>query len=68
MTLTDLGNGQFGREEMPQCLECPIATFQDEIASESCESCPELHSTLSMATKKDTDCLSKALEFDTFGS
>ena len=64
VTLTDLGNGQFGREEMPQCLECPIGTFQDEKASEDCQSCPELHSTLSMATNKDTDCLSKPLYND----
>ena len=58
VTLTDLGNGQFGREEMPQCLECPIATFRNEKASEICESCPELHSTLLVATKKKSDCIS----------
>ena len=59
VTLTDLGNGQFGREEMPQCLECPIGTFQDEKASETCKSCPGLHSTLAMAAEKDTYCISE---------
>lgn len=57
IVVTDLGNGQYINEAMPQCLECPIGHYQSEKGATQCTSCGEYTATDITGSKSSSDCI-----------
>ena len=54
--LTDLGNGQFIEEQIPQCLECPIGMYQNDKGEAECKQCPDYYSTTDIGASSLEEC------------
>jgi hypothetical protein len=54
---TDLGNNSYIYEEMPQCLPCPLGTYQNNKISTECLSCPNQGTTSEVGSRFITDCI-----------
>ena len=57
IAMTDVGEGQFIQEEMPQCVECPVGTYQQGKGSNECTQCPQYTSTRSAGAKHSSACI-----------
>ena len=55
--MTDVGEGQFIQEEMPQCVECPVGTYQQGKGTSECTQCPQYTSTLSAGARNSSACI-----------
>ena len=55
--MTDVGDGQFIQEEMPQCVECPVGTYQQGKGTSECTQCPQYTSTLSAGARNSNACI-----------
>ena len=54
--ITDLGNGQFIEEQIPQCLECPIGMYQNNKGEAECKQCPDYYSTSNTGASSLEEC------------
>ena len=60
--MTDIGEGRFIVEEMPQCVECPVGTYQQWKGTTECTRCPEFTSTLSAGAMTAGACVGMYLQ------
>ena len=61
ISMTDIGDGQYIEEVMPQCTQCPLSTYQANKGSTECERCPEYTSTLSGGTSSLNQCIGRSI-------
>lgn len=52
-------NGRIVAEVIPECVGCPLNTYQDKVGGPECIPCPSNHVTLTTETKTVTDCIGK---------
>ena len=57
IAMTEVSEGQFIQEEMPQCVECPVGTYQQGKGTSECTQCPQYTSTRSAGAKKSSACI-----------
>lgn len=55
-SFAEIKNGEYIEEQFPQCMECPVGTYQQNEGQSNCASCPVNQSTSRLGSKSNTDC------------
>ena len=49
-------NGEGIKERYPVCRQCPVSSYQDQVASTDCKICPEYYQTRGPGSTAREDC------------
>ena len=61
IVLTD--NNKVREMIVPQCVPCPLNTYQEHVGGAQCMPCPPDHDTLGMGSTSRDDCIGMLIHF-----